>query len=109
MASDRIPTLDEKHSGVPTRNLDEAYASKARLYSNKTVPPSRARTQDVPALPPDVDRTTFNKAIVDLKRILGDDNVEVNDKPLVDGWYMEHPYVDTFLSPIKHKCTRVFL
>ncbi|KAF3937750.1 hypothetical protein ABW19_dt0203969 [Dactylella cylindrospora] len=91
MASTRIPTLDEKHSGTPVRNIEEAKAAKARLYSNRTVPPSRPRQQEVPALPPDVDRATFNKAIGDLKRLLGDENVEINDKPLVDGWYMEHP------------------
>ena len=90
-STSRIPSLEEKHSGTPTRLLDEAKVLKDRLYSNKTGPPSRARKQEVPVLPPDVDRATFNTAWGDLKRLLGDENVEINDKPLIDGWYMEHP------------------
>ncbi|KAF3908987.1 hypothetical protein ABW20_dc0108379 [Dactylellina cionopaga] len=90
-STSRIPTLNDTHSGTPVRLLKEAQEHKNRLYSNKTVPPSWPRKQEVPVLPPDVDRTTFNKAIGDLQRLIGKENIEVNDKPLIDGWYMEHP------------------
>ncbi|EPS43627.1 hypothetical protein H072_2365 [Dactylellina haptotyla CBS 200.50] len=90
-STSRIPSLDDKHSGTPARLLDEAKVLKERLYSNKTLPPSQPRRQETPVLPPDVDRATFNKAWSDLKRLLGDENVDLNDKPLIDGWYMEHP------------------
>ncbi|KAF3916253.1 hypothetical protein ABW21_db0201202 [Orbilia brochopaga] len=91
MTGGRIPTLNDKHSGISERLLEDAKVARSRLYSNRTLPASRPRQQEVPVLPPDVDRATFNQAIGDLKRLLGDSNVEVNDKPLVDGWYMEHP------------------
>ncbi|KAK6518217.1 hypothetical protein TWF506_005376 [Arthrobotrys conoides] len=86
-----IPTLHDKHSGTPVRLLSVAKEHKDRLYSNKTVPTSVPRIQEVPVLPPDIDRPAFNIAIADLKRLLGDEHVEVNDKPLIDGWYMEQP------------------
>ncbi|KAI5805218.1 hypothetical protein EDC01DRAFT_362620 [Geopyxis carbonaria] len=85
------PTLDDKHSGVPAHMADYAAQSKAQLYSNRTMPDSIARSQEVPVLPPDVSRPAFNGAIDELKKLLGDANVEINDKPLVDGWYIEHP------------------
>jgi hypothetical protein len=87
-----IPELSEtKHSGLPSRLADIGKASKARLYSNKTVSTSHQRNQEVPVLPPDITRDTFNTAIADLRAQVGHENVEVNDKPLEDGWYMEHP------------------
>lgn len=36
-------------------------------------------------------RAEFNQTIDELKQILGAEHVAVNDKLLVDGWYMEHP------------------
>ncbi|KDQ57615.1 vanillyl-alcohol oxidase [Jaapia argillacea MUCL 33604] len=86
-----IPLLDKKHSGVPSDYLEQAKGSKARLYSNKTLPASVPRDEEVPVLPPDVTREIFDAAIAELKRKLGEENVELNDKPLVDGWYLEHP------------------
>ncbi|KIX01127.1 uncharacterized protein Z518_10193 [Rhinocladiella mackenziei CBS 650.93] len=84
-----IPNLASKYSGVPTRLTPEAVAAKARLYSQKTLPDSVARRRT--ALPPGIGRESFDQAIKELKAVLGDDSVELNDKPLVDGWYMEHP------------------
>lgn len=86
----RIPSLYQNHSGVPERLANEATAAKTRLLSQKTVPDSVPRKKPH-SLPPDVDQTTFDNAIQDLKASLGDDNVQVNNKPLEDGWYMQHP------------------
>ncbi|TFK47732.1 FAD-linked oxidase-like protein [Heliocybe sulcata] len=85
------PLFPATHSGIPERYVEQCKESKARIYSNKTLPPSVPRAGELPVLPPDVDRDTFNKAIAELKESLGKEHVELNDKPLVDGWYMEHP------------------
>ncbi|KAI1624417.1 glycolate oxidase [Exophiala viscosa] len=79
------------HSGIPKRMESEAKLAKARLFSNKTLPDSVARQREIPRLPPNISRESFNRAMAELREILGDANVELNDKPLVDGWYMEHP------------------
>lgn len=42
-------------------------------------------------MPPGVSKEAFEKAVAELRSTIGKDNVELNDKPLVDGWYMEHP------------------
>ncbi|KAH6708778.1 glycolate oxidase [Leptodontidium sp. MPI-SDFR-AT-0119] len=88
-ASGQIPTLATKHSGVPVRLAQEAVEVKAALYASKTVAESTPRTKT--ALPPGVTQDAFDKAILELKHSLGSENVELNDKPLVDGWYIEHP------------------
>ncbi|KIW74951.1 hypothetical protein Z517_11722 [Fonsecaea pedrosoi CBS 271.37] len=85
-----IPDLTTRYSGVPRRLAQEAIDAKARLYSQKTLPDSVARRRAV-VLPPDVSKETFDAAVAELKGQLGDENVQVNDGPLVDGWYMEHP------------------
>ncbi|EPQ50565.1 vanillyl-alcohol oxidase [Gloeophyllum trabeum ATCC 11539] len=91
------PLLSEKHSGIPERWAEQCKESKARLYSLKTLPASVPREGELPVLPPGIDRPTFNTAIAELKETLGEEHVELNDKPLVDGWYMEHPNThDTF-------------
>ena len=85
----RVPSLVTKYSGVPERLEQEAFAAKARLYSQKTLPDSVPRRKTV--LPPGVGKQDFDQAVAELKSALGDGNIELNDKPLVDGWYMEHP------------------
>lgn len=88
------PLLTEvQYSGIPKRMEEDAKIAKDRLYSNSTVADSVPREREVPRLPPNTTRNKFNKAIAELKERLGPVNVEINDKPLVDGWYMEHPYV----------------
>ncbi|KAI1408110.1 vanillyl alcohol oxidase [Hypoxylon sp. FL1857] len=89
-ASGIIPTLKEKHSGTPARLSQEAQVAKDRLLSNRTLPVSRPRNKPV-RLPPDVSLENFEAAVKELRGQIGDENVEVNDKPLVDGWYIEHP------------------
>ena len=86
------PLLSSKHSGVPQRLVDEAEAAKQNLYiTNRTLPVSSPRKQEVPKLPPGITREQFDLAIKEITETLGTENVEINDKPLVDGWYMEHP------------------
>ncbi|KAI2466502.1 vanillyl alcohol oxidase [Annulohypoxylon bovei var. microspora] len=85
-----IPSLDEKHSGTPVRLRQEAQDAHARLSSNRTLPSSQPRKTPV-RLPPEVSLEKFETAVKELREDIGDVNVEVNDKPLVDGWYMEHP------------------
>jgi len=84
------PTLEATYSGVPSRLASIAQQAKDRLYSHRTAPESVARTHDV-RLPPDTTREAFDEAIWALKRTLGIENVVLNDKPLIDGWYLEHP------------------
>lgn len=90
--STSIPKLSAVHSGVPARLSNEALATKEKTYSLKTLPNSVPRRSPV-RLPPGVTRDAFDKAINELRKVLGKDNVELNDKALVDGWYMEHPFV----------------
>ncbi|KAL3476991.1 hypothetical protein BJX99DRAFT_270145 [Aspergillus californicus] len=82
---------DGVHSGIPVQLEAEAEVAKERLYSHKTVPDSVARKHEAPRLPPNTSREKFNSAIGELRGKLGVENVEINDQPLVDGWYMEHP------------------
>lgn len=84
-----IPDLKTRYSGVPPRLAREAVDAKAKLFSQKTLPDSVPRRRI--ALPPGVSQETFDQAVTELKSSLGHDNVDLNDKPLVDGWYMEHP------------------
>lgn len=81
----------EKHGGIPKRMELDTKLAKERLYSNQTLPISVPRQREVPRLPPNTTREAFDNAIAELKAVLGSENIEINDKPLVDGWYMEHP------------------
>jgi hypothetical protein len=85
-----IPKLDSVHSGVPARLSKEADAAKERLYSLRTLPKSTPRQSSL-RLPPNTSREQFDTAIAALVEVLGPKGVELNDKELVDGWYMEHP------------------
>lgn len=87
-----IPSLSTVHSGVPDRLADVAVEVKARVYANRTRPESVLRQRRCP-LPPGISLGAFDAAISELEAALGDNNVERNDRPLVDGWYMQHPYV----------------
>lgn len=90
MSESQIPSLNSVHSGVPDRLTKEADETKARLYSLRTLPDSRPRQNPV-RLPPNTSREAFDAAITALKKTLGEKGVELNDKELKDGWYMEHP------------------
>src|ERR1700761_813026 len=86
-----IPDLETRYSGVPKRLSREAVDAKTRLYSQKTLPDSVPRRRIT--LPPGISKKSFDQAVTEWQGVLGEDNVELNDKPLVDGWYMEHPCV----------------
>ncbi|KAJ5936004.1 hypothetical protein N7454_005302 [Penicillium verhagenii] len=62
-----IPTLEDKHNGTPARLLHKAYRAKGLIQDIATKEP-QARKR----LP--------------ISRELGNENVEINDKPLDDGW-----------------------
>ncbi|KAJ5377209.1 uncharacterized protein N7496_004618 [Penicillium cataractarum] len=92
MSSDKlapIPTLEQKHNGVPSRLLHKAHRAKA-LIQDIATKPLRPR-QRLPAVPQGIERSQFFLAIDELSREIGNENVEINDKPLDDGWYMEPP------------------
>ena len=80
-----------KHYGIPERLQAEAKRAKGMVFSSKTLPDSVPRQKDIPKLPPGISREAFNTAITELKDLIGETYVEINDKPLIDGWYMEHP------------------
>ncbi|KAK4655455.1 hypothetical protein QC762_302680 [Podospora pseudocomata] len=89
-ATTPIPTLPETHSGIPPYLLPKATRAKEAVFSGRTKP-AKPRSREVPVVPQGVSRDQFLEALEELKRELGEENVEVNDKPLKDGWYMEHP------------------
>lgn len=84
-------------SGVPPRLAEVAHDAKERVFASRTLKDSDTREPGVdsqlPVLPPDTTREAFNIATKELRADLGVEHVVLNDKPLVDGWYMEHPYV----------------
>lgn len=88
-----IPLLSEKHSGIPQNLLQKAQDAKALIYQTRTTSSNERRR--LPAIPQGIEKTRFFQALQELQQIIGDENVEVNDKPLVDGWYMERRYLLT--------------
>jgi hypothetical protein len=51
----------------------------------------REAAEDLPVLPRSISRGKFNDAIEELKKAIGAEDVELNDKLLVDGWYLSQP------------------
>ncbi|CUM49442.1 uncharacterized protein AC631_05789 [Debaryomyces fabryi] len=87
----KVPTLDETYSGIPHRMEEFAYGLKQFVLGN-TNKDNKPRTEDLPVLPPGINRSGFNIAIEQLKGLVGNENVELNDQErLEDGWYNEHP------------------
>jgi hypothetical protein len=82
-----IPLLSDKHSGIPQNLLEKAQRAKSLIYETRTKETSTR--ERLPVIPQGVEKEAFIKAISELGEQLGKENVEVNDKPLVDGWYME--------------------
>ncbi|KAI0008321.1 putative vanilly-alcohol oxidase [Xylariaceae sp. FL0662B] len=83
-------SLKEKYSGAPARLRKEAEEARDRLLSNRTLPASQPRKNEI-RLPPGLTLETFETAVQELRGVIGDTNVEINDKALIDGWYIEHP------------------
>jgi hypothetical protein len=86
-ANATVPTLPEVHSGIPTFLLEKAQSAKIGVFEGRTKP-VRDR-QRLPVVPQGIERDDFLAALAELKAQLGDEFVEINDKPLRDGWYME--------------------
>lgn len=82
-----VPRLTSNYSGIPERLYNEAVTAKEKTQSLKTLPHSKPRSSPI-RLPPDTSQDQFDAAIAALRRLLGEAGFEVNDKPLVDGWYM---------------------
>lgn len=87
------PTLEERHSGVPTRLVNQAKRAKELLFSRRTKGNSASNVDRRLQLPPYTTQEKFEQAIAELKSLVGDEYVHLNDGALVDGWYMEHPSV----------------
>ncbi|RYP46676.1 hypothetical protein DL768_007148 [Monosporascus sp. mg162] len=88
-AESDVPLLSEAHSGIPGFLLEKAREVKASVLETRTKPHSSGKRLSV--IPPGVEEPVFLGALEELRKQLGADNVERNDKPLRDGWYMEHP------------------
>jgi len=82
-ASTAVPTLLETHSGIPTYLLDKATNAKVGVFDGRTKP-VRER-QRLPVVLQGIERDEFLAALAELKDELGCE-VEMNDKPLKDGW-----------------------
>ena len=82
------PTLAERHSGIPERLLAKATAVKRQteaLQTTSIVP--RPSDVELPVIPKGYPRARFNKAIAEIRSLIGADNVKLNIDPLVDGWF----------------------
>ncbi|OIW27080.1 glycolate oxidase [Coniochaeta ligniaria NRRL 30616] len=86
----RTPILEEVYSGAPSRLNEEAEATFSRMVSNRTLSKSDTRKTGL-VLPPDTSKEDFERAISDLQSKIGAEHVQINDKPLDDGWYLDHP------------------
>ncbi|KAK0717809.1 hypothetical protein B0T26DRAFT_710902 [Lasiosphaeria miniovina] len=88
-ANSAVPTLPSTHSGIPTFLLEKAQKAKEGIFETRTKPANER--QRLPVVPLGIERDEFTKALAELRGQLGAEHVEINDKPLKDGWYMEHP------------------
>jgi hypothetical protein len=85
--SSDVPTLPGTHSGIPLYLLEKAQKAKEDIFGMQTKAQNARRR--LPVVPQGIERDEFVKALAELKEQLGTDHVEINDKPLQDGWYME--------------------
>lgn len=79
-----IPVLRRKHSGIPEYLLDKARDAKKSIFDTR-MKPLNERSR-LPAIPLGIGRDEFFQALDELRQELGAENVEINDKPLKDGW-----------------------
>ncbi|KAI1324843.1 vanillyl alcohol oxidase [Xylariaceae sp. FL0255] len=93
-----VPLLSDHHSGIPDFLLEKAQRAKAQALAVTTKP--QGTKERVLAYPQGIEHEVFNDAIQKLTSLLGMENVEINDKPLVDGWYMEHPNTHDMMAVI---------
>jgi hypothetical protein len=84
-------------AGAPPRLKTLEEIIKQKIVDNTTVNldglPRREKSEDLPILPPGVSRDKFKRAIEELSKLIGKENVQLNDQPLIDGWYLNQPKV----------------
>lgn len=83
-ANSDVPTLPGTHSGIPVYLLEKARRAKEGIFETRTKPQNERRR--LPVVPQGIERDEFLKALGELKEQLGQEHVEINDKPLKDGW-----------------------
>ncbi|XXH01704.1 hypothetical protein Hte_008065 [Hypoxylon texense] len=93
-----VPLLSEKHSGIPDFLLEKARKAKVSVFETRTKP--KASRNRLPVIPHGVEEQVFVDALGELGKQLGTENVERNDKPLTDGWYMEHPNTHDLMAVV---------
>lgn len=83
-AKSDIPTLAQKHSGISAKLLEKAREVKKDTFGKRTKPLNER--QRLPVIPQGIEESKFFEAIDELRTEVGAANVELNDKPLRDGW-----------------------
>lgn len=83
-AKSDVPTLAQKHSGISEELLVKARTVKKETFDRRTKPVNER--QRLPVVPQGIERQAFLEALDALRKDIGAENVEVNDKPLKDGW-----------------------
>jgi hypothetical protein len=84
------PTLNSVHSGIPERLLPKATYAKSLIYDGKTTSDTVTLARGLP-IPQGISKKAFLAAIDELKSSLGAQHVQLNEKEVKNGWYMEHP------------------
>lgn len=91
----RNPSMSQEQyaPGIPGRVADYANQVKQKFIDNATASPVRERNEsaeELPVLPPGVSRENFHAAITELRGLV-DNDVQLVDGPLEDGWYLDRP------------------
>ncbi|OAG08605.1 FAD-linked oxidase-like protein [Paraphaeosphaeria sporulosa] len=84
------PTLRDAHSGIPERLLHKATHAKLLIYDGKTVSDTIPLQRGLP-IPQGISKKAFLSAIDEIRDLLGAEHVQLNDKEIKNGWYMESP------------------
>ena len=71
---------------MPPYLLEEAERVKVTIFETRNKP--KSVRQRLPVIPQGIEPERFFEALADLRGELGDEHVEVNDKPLKDGWFV---------------------
>ncbi|OCL11140.1 vanillyl alcohol oxidase [Glonium stellatum] len=96
------PTLSQSHSGIPERLLAKATKAKSLVYETRTTPNSVPRQRGI-AIPQGISQHRFFEALDELREELGTQHVELNDKELRSGWYMEHPNTHDMMNIVEQE------
>lgn len=83
-STSEVPVLEQQHSGIPEYLLHKARDAKKGIFDIRTKP--QGERSRLPVIPLGIAQETFFKALDELRQEIGAENVELNDKPLKDGW-----------------------